>query len=137
MIREWLDRLTDRIKIDWSDFGVTRGCFVTGIYPFELADERTDARPVVVAAGGLCVPSRPRWEPWARWFHLPRLADPPTFSVPRGGIRYTPSGELLGSWLCLAKLTEGGRCHEYLTRDGGLLRCPAGHKWNTAARPMP
>lgn len=136
MIREWLDRLTDRIEIDWLDFGVTRGCFVTGLYGSVLADERTEQRDVVIASGGLCVPSRTRWDPWARWFHLPRLADPPPFSSPRGGIRYRDPDELLGSKLCFRKLDGDDddpntpRCHEYLKRDGDRWRCRAGHVWN-------
>jgi len=91
VIREFIASLVDRVEIDWISFGVTRGCFMVGYYPVELADERAEKRDVVIASGGIGVPEvmRPRWEQWAEWYKLPRLADAlPTFSVPRGPITF-------------------------------------------------
>lgn len=51
-------------------------------------------------------------------------------------VRLSGPVELLGSRFCLAKTTDG-RCHENLTLDGDLFRCPAGHTWNTTAQPIP
>jgi hypothetical protein len=94
VIARLLDRWAERLdpQIDWSGFAITRGCFMAGYFPHEFADERAEKRDVLVASGGLCAPDilRPRWEPWAEWYRMPRLVDLiEPFRVQRGSIRAT------------------------------------------------
>ena len=88
------DRLTARVRIDWTSFARTRGGFFDWLGP--VAPSRTGPS-VPLPAGSLTapggfVPTSPiRWEDWREWHPVydHRIADMlPVFSAPRGGITY-------------------------------------------------
>lgn len=159
-----LDRLAERISIDWGGFAVTLGGFFEMLGPSSYepwpGGRPLAPEPAIVASGGIAASweymTGRGWDQWRRWHLVPRfrLSDMlPVFSAPRGGISWlTPpitddpyrqtaqrrTSELLGSELCLARLDreDAERCHETLWSDGdgNLWRCPAGHVWNAAGQ---
>ena len=88
-----LDRLTDRVPIDWWAFGRTKGAFVGDIYEFMQVALVKDPEPLELkTVGGFCAPASPvRWRPWATYSPpMPTFDLFPTLRAPRGGIRFLP-----------------------------------------------
>lgn len=115
-----LDRLSERISIDWSGFAVTHGGFFGWFGPAEYepwpGGRPPEPEPAIVAAGGYCAPlydfgqtrSADGWDSWRRWYcvHRIRLADLiPPFTAQRGGIRFLqppPIGHPSREWDVIA-----------------------------------
>lgn len=93
-----LDRLVERITIDWRDFAVTRGGFNDLYWPVPIEvwpdgrPPKSEPEPSITVTGGWCAPWQPpRWDPWMHWYpsHPTSILDfVPTIKATRGGIRF-------------------------------------------------